>query len=366
MITRVMSSTVPCHTIQTSFDTYTWLFREAAGVEWDEVRSRSTNWQKSIEYHAPELLQQLDAWASRAADQGVAIAGRPVDTTDLVALNARSEILASVWSTPSECTTVANQSNAVATIGQTWDWFGQQRDALVLLDIDADLVGGALTLTEAGMLAKIGINGAGLCVGLNFLSSAAGPAMPSSDNGWVVPVHVMLRMLLTRCRSIAECRDLLGQVQTSAGANITLADAEGNIAMLECMPASIPVEVEPSYPNWWVHTNHCINQQNAVLQGDLSGAFDESNDRYMRAIALVGASQAAADTTSSIVSILSDTDNGYHAISQRPNPALAASDRTETVVGVVMASTTTGASIRVAAGRPDDSRFSGPLFVQTS
>jgi isopenicillin-N N-acyltransferase-like protein len=365
MIRRVSSANLPAVNVQRSFDTYVWLFRDAASTPWDEVRRLSATWEKSIATHAPELLEQLAVWADALSGE-VAIHGRPVDVVDFVALNARSEILASVWSTPSECTTLQYRDAAAPIVAQTWDWFGAQRDALVTLDVDAPAVGNVLTLTEAGMLAKIGINGAGLCVGLNSLSSATGPAIPSDDNGWVVPVHVMLRILLDRCRSVADVQATLSSIKTSAGANITVADASGATAMFETMPAAEPVAVAPRNDWWTIHTNHCVNVSTAALQGGLGGAFEESSDRYDRAAQLVDGASDAQDPLAFARGVLADTSNGYHAICQQPDPALDPTDRTETVVAVVLQTGEAGASMEIAPGRPSEVAFGEPLLVKSA
>ena len=69
-----------------------------------------------------------------------------------------------------ECTamgvTAAASRTGQAWLAQNWDWMGRQREALVLLHIQGPSGQSITTLTEAGMLAKIGINQSGFALGL--------------------------------------------------------------------------------------------------------------------------------------------------------------------------------------------------------
>lgn len=131
---------------------------------------------------APHWLDELTTWARAAG----------TDLEDLLVLNARSELLSVVRAgrRPGGCTVVAEPG----VLGQTWDWFGRQRQAVVVLRVR-----GLLTLTEAGMLAKVGINEHGLAVGLTYLASRS-DGVPGAGT---LPVHAVLRALLERSRSVA-------------------------------------------------------------------------------------------------------------------------------------------------------------------
>jgi isopenicillin-N N-acyltransferase-like protein len=77
-------------------------------------------------------------------------------------------------------------------LAQNWIWLGAQRGALVLARIRESDGRSPITLTEAGTLAKVGLNDRGFGMCLNFLRSQNDGKQPD------VPVHVLLRALLKR------------------------------------------------------------------------------------------------------------------------------------------------------------------------
>lgn len=90
--------------------------------------------------------------------------GASVARWQIYALNARTEILnANVG----ECTTLCFPKARL--LGQTWDWVDALEDLAILVTYELLDGGRVLTFTEPGMLAKIGLNSAGLGVCLNFL-----------------------------------------------------------------------------------------------------------------------------------------------------------------------------------------------------
>jgi isopenicillin-N N-acyltransferase-like protein len=135
----------------------------------------------ALEHAWPDLAREL-AGIADGASQPLALLG---------AVNARTELMGG--GSAAECSLVA--SVADVTLAQTWDWHPQLRRSLVLWSVVQPRDRWFTTLTEAGMLAKIGLSSAGLGYGLNFLRS--------SEDGGVrgVPVHVVLRVLLERCDS---------------------------------------------------------------------------------------------------------------------------------------------------------------------
>jgi isopenicillin-N N-acyltransferase-like protein len=106
------------------------------------------------------------------------------------------------------------------------------------------------TVTEAGVLAKLGFNRRGVACGLNFLTC--------SEDGGVdgVPIHVLLRLVLSQCGSAAEARSLLAGARTSASSCITVA-AGSELFAAELSPGGARF-VEPGLDGWLVHTNHFL------------------------------------------------------------------------------------------------------------
>ena len=281
--------------------------------------------------------------------EGIAAgAGRHVN--EILALNARTEILPPSYpgephpdrreiaaantqcGVPDwgECTSIAvkpAQSTAGTTLlAQNWDWLGAQRAALVLLRV-RDAAGGAscLTLTEAGMLAKIGLNRSGFGVCLNILRS--------SDDGRRsgVPVHVLLRALLARA-SVADAIAFAAKLSFGASSNVLCADASGDTAALEFSPRGL--EVIRGADAALCHTNHFLAPAAAKHQASLAPSLS-TVPRLARITALTGAHKGRFSALD-LQRMLRDEADGYLSICRSPDPALAPEACIETVASVVM------------------------------
>ncbi|NDH58903.1 MAG: hypothetical protein EBX60_11790, partial [Betaproteobacteria bacterium] len=172
-----------------------------------------------------------------------------------------------------ECTAIAvsasASSDAHTWLAQNWDWIGRQRAALVVLHT-RDAQGQAIaTLTEAGMLAKIGLNDQGMAVGLNILRSIADGTKPG------VPVHVLLRHALS-FESLHAFRSRLAALANGPGfgaaSNIPAADASGDIGSFEIAPGGW--SEYQAQDGVVVHTNHFLCDRLADQQAALSGCAD--------------------------------------------------------------------------------------------
>ncbi|MGP1679989.1 MAG: C45 family autoproteolytic acyltransferase/hydrolase [Burkholderiales bacterium] len=324
--------------IERSIASYARLFAYC-GITWHGAQRLGAAYRGLIGDLDPALLSEIEGIASGA--------GRHID--EILALNARTEILPPSYpgephpdrsriaaaNTQSgvpdwgECTAIAVKPAQSATgttlLAQNWDWLGSQRAALVLLRVrDA---GGAscLTLTEAGMLAKIGLNHRGFGVCLNILRSADDGSHPG------VPVHVLLRALLER-DSVADAVAFASKLSFGASSNVLCADASGDTAALEFSPRGL--EVVRGAAAALCHTNHFLAPAAARHQATLAPSLS-SVPRLARITALTGAHQgkfSAAD----LQRMLRDESDGYLSICRSPDPSLASEACIETVASVVM------------------------------
>ena len=321
-----------------SIATYARLFAYC-GIDWQGAQRLGAGYRGLIGDLDPALLAEIEGIAAGA--------GRHVD--EILALNARTEILPPSYpgephpdrsriaaanakaGVPDwgECTAVAVKPAQSATgttlLAQNWDWLGAQRAALVLLRMrDA---GGAscLTLTEAGMLAKIGLNRRGFGVCLNILRS--------SDDGSHagVPVHVLLRALLER-DSVADAVAFASNLSFGASSNVLCADASGDTAALEFSPRGL--EVVRGAEAALCHTNHFLAPAAAKHQASLAPSLS-TVPRLARITALTRAHQGKF-SSADLQRMLRDESDGYLSICRRPDPALASEVCIETVASVVM------------------------------
>jgi isopenicillin-N N-acyltransferase-like protein len=191
--------------------------------------------------------------AAVAEIEGIA-RGAGVDFGQVMAINARTEIFAGAG--PPECSVIgvgAERSGEGVLLAQNWDWHPDAAQSLVLWTVPTSSGGWLTTLTEAGMLAKIGLNSDGLAVCINLLSSSDDSREPRG-----APIHVMLRALLERCSDMAQAEALLLGNAWSASTAITTAFAgePDGLRTFEVSPAG--VNAISARRGVLVHTNHFL------------------------------------------------------------------------------------------------------------
>jgi isopenicillin-N N-acyltransferase-like protein len=164
--------------------------------------------------------------------EGIAL-GAGVNVFELLAVNARTELLAG------GCSVVARGSS----LAQTWDWH-PEACPVVWTVVGDD--GWLCTITEAGMVGKLGLNSRGVSCGFNYLRS-------SVDGVGGVPVHALARGVLS-CGSAAEARAVVRAA--SASVALTVAAPDG-LFCAEVSPGGVRF-VSAEDDGWLVHTNHFL------------------------------------------------------------------------------------------------------------
>jgi len=324
--------------IERSIATYARLFAYC-GIDWQGAQRAGAAYRDLIGDLDPALLAEIEGIAAGA--------GRHAD--EILALNARTEILPPSYpgephpdrsriaaanakqGVPDwgECTAVAvkpgESTTGTTLLAQNWDWLGAQRAALVLLRVRNAAGASCLTLTEAGMLAKIGLNRRGFGVCLNILRSSD----DGSRSG--VPVHVLLRALLER-DSVADAIAFAAKLNFGASSNVLCADASGDTAALEFSPRGL--EVVRGADAALCHTNHFLAPAAAKHQASLAPSLS-TVPRLARITALTAAHQGKF-SPADLQRMLRDEADGYLSICRSPDPSLAPEARIETVASVVM------------------------------
>lgn len=341
--------------IRHSIASYARLFAYRRGLDWATSQHAALAYIPLLEQHVPQLLEEICGIAE----------GADLDSAAILALNVRTELLAGTSGGPAhlgyraalarnqqagvpmhptdpaevyatvttdqgECTTVVAQPNATADeitlLAQTWDWTGDQRAACVLLRIEEPGRPTILTLTEAGILAKIGLNSAGLGVSLNLLRSR------TDGYHLGMPIHILLRAILER-ETVPTTVQLIERVAIGASSCVTLADANGRAVSLELTPTAIGV-VPPSLDGLLAHTNHCV--MSATVEGE--APLDPSStslQRLDRASLLLSAQRGMLDIED-LQRLLADHTGEPQCICRHPDPRLHPAERAESVTGVIM------------------------------
>jgi len=270
----------------------------------EQILRIAGQFRKSTKAFREDLYLEIEALA-RAAE---------VDPLWIYALNGRTELLNL---NPMECTTLAFRKHSL--IGQNWDWDSEMEELAVILEIEKEDGHRILTMTEPGMIGKIGMNHCGVGVCLNFMTI-------ENYQPYGVPLHVLLRTILDS-KSLNEAQFLIEPNLRGKVGNILISNGNGEIVDFELAGDeffSIPVD------DLFVHTNHFLTK----IDYDLM-LFPNSMGRYNRAKELV--SRLDNPSANSIKNILKDRGNGEHPICRKrfSHPWLT-DDKSITVTTAVM------------------------------
>jgi isopenicillin-N N-acyltransferase-like protein len=234
---------------------YRSLFAVTAGWQDADVQRFGEQVLRRVAPWRPALVAELEGFAEGC--------GRPVEL--VAALNARTEVVAG-----SECSSVGRiAGEGPPWLAQNWDWYTDAPGRCLVWSCAVE-GGRYLTMTEAGLLAKVGVSSRGLAVTLNILHHAR-------DGGPVgVPVHLLLREILATCESVEDVAAVLAEAPTSASSAVTAIDAGGGGAAFELSPAGVG-RVEPDEAGRVVHTNHFLDP--ALAGGEMNESLDGSRAR---------------------------------------------------------------------------------------
>lgn len=333
--------------ITRSLSTYKRIF-SLCDIGWLEAIEKCRVHLPVIREFAPQLLDELNGIAqgynSQSAD--------PIDAESLLALNCRTEILPAdfllraMTSTGhtvaeqdthvNECTSLAvTRNNQPVWLAQNWDWIGLQREALIVLQARPEKQPAFITVTEAGMLAKIGINEKGFAVSLNILRSYNDGQSPG------MPVHFLLRALLN-CSSVEDACAFAEKLPYASSSNILMADKNGDMASLEISPQGCRILSDDKQ---LCHTNHFLNPDLAANDAGLNG-----NISTVSRLATAQDNLSDIQNFTDIKHLLSNTSAGNESICRFADKTLAEIAQIETVVSVAM--NLTDRSLWVTAAQP--------------
>jgi isopenicillin-N N-acyltransferase-like protein len=242
-----------------SIDAYAVVYREMAGLRWADALAVARPFAAAIEQFEPRSLEEMRGLAEGAAQELDAI----------LALNVRTEIMLSAKAReahpPGECTAIVALPSITESghtlVAQNWDWLPHTTDTLVVLEARQDAGPAYVSVVEAGLLAKAGMNSNGVGIATNALIGA-------DDAGDVgVPYHVTLRGLLD-AEGLPAALASLRRRWRSPSANYLVAQAGGRAVNVEARPGghSGLVLTEPQ-EGLLVHTNHFLATPDVVDVG---------------------------------------------------------------------------------------------------
>jgi isopenicillin-N N-acyltransferase-like protein len=304
-----------------------------------------------IEEAGGPALVAIRGWAPELATEieGIA-AGAGVSSHSVAAINARTEIIARF--TPQgrgECSTAVLLGGERPITVQTWDWHDRFEDNWLVWTIELPNDRTVVTMTEFGIVGKIGVNNVGLGVHLNFLRHR-------SDRAAIgVPVHIVARRVLDEATNMDAAMGLVRSAAVSASSALTIIEFDGKdstAVVAELFPEG-PAYVLPEPDGVLVHTNHFVHPTAAI--GDLEPALGgDSYFRYeMLRRRLAATPPASRD---SVIAALNSHLGGGGALCCHPDPAAGIGARYATLATV---------AIDLKAGRLDV-REGGPCLASES
>jgi isopenicillin-N N-acyltransferase like protein len=326
--------------IAATADKYAALFAATAGYQVD------------IQALGSEALASIRRFSVASASEIEGIAeGAGLTAERIAALNARTEILGTLHATTrGECSTVVRlgQPGEAPTALQTWDWHDAFADSWLVWTIEHPDGHVVHTLTEYGILGKIGVSTAQLGLNLNILHHG-------HDGGPVqVPVHVLARSVLDSARDIGQALALIGATPVSASSALTMTgvDADEAIAITaEVFPGG-PRYVLPGPDGLLLHTNHFLDPHAAQHERE----NQIGPDSFLRlAVLRRRLARRAGNDEADLIAAMCSHSGGGGAICCHPEPAATLGSRYATLATVSLDVLRSAMTVRVGGPCAQDS-----------
>lgn len=302
--------------VKANVDIYLELIRCFSGIDRDEIIEEARGIIPAIEGYDPDIMEEI-----RGISEG---AGLGIE--EIVALNARYELMFLRRACTSFAVTPDATSSGHTLVGQNWDWSPSLRDTCVVLKIRQD--GGRpsiLCFTEAGIIGgKIGLNSAGIALCINGLLS-------DRDGGRTkTPFFVVCRGILDS-KSLSEAIESATRAEMSRSANCVIAHAGGG---------AIDLEVAPHDFGWiypengiLVHSNHFESRLGVKDIG--KRRWPDTLVRYGRIRGLLRKRVGSVDVET-LKQALRDHFNWPHSICHHIDERANESKQSMTVASIIM------------------------------
>jgi len=223
---------------------------ETSKLDWPDIRAIVDTYEPTIAAFEPAYIEEMKGIAE----------GAGVDFAAVVLLNARTEVLkladrrrkgVPAEIDPDGCTGLAVMPQAAkegrVIHAQNWDWKAECAETAVVLRVRRDDGPDVLTFTEAGGMARSGMNAAGISITANYLES-------DRDYKQVgVPLALLRRKALEQER-LAMAMRIVYATPKSASNNVMVSHMGGVAIDFECAPDET-FQVHPDR-GVIVHANH--------------------------------------------------------------------------------------------------------------
>ena len=304
--------------IRGSLEAYLESFRVLHGLERDAVFGLARRFAPAIAAFDPATMEEIEGIAEGAE--------APLEA--ILTLNARSELVHGLKARLDDgCTSFiafgGMTADGRAYVGQNWDWNPAMKPNAVVLDIRREGDPRILTLTEAGLVGKHGLNEEGIGLCNNF--------MLSDKRRFGMPVHVIRRKALA-ARIPGDAIGAVLSADRALAANYMIGHADGAGVALEAWPGGL--DVVHARDGLLTHANHF---QIARTDREDVGrdVFPDTLLRDVRLRDLLSARRGGVDL-GVLARAMSDHFNHPDSICRHPNPNAREGYGIETLGCVIM------------------------------
>lgn len=279
------------------------LSREGTGLSSSEVVRIAEQMLPAHEAYDADLFTEMVAMASACgiSPAEAIIVGGYTDFIDTV------RALANGTAMEDTCTAVITpniRSNGAGFLAQTWDMHASATPHVFMLRVTPSDAPRSLIFTTHGTLGQIGMNEAGIAVGINNLTM--------DDGRLGVTWPFVVRKVLKQA-SFDDAVACVLDADLAGGHNFLILDRQGNGASIEATPTSTSVEHLGGTPV--IHTNHCISEPTRAQEAERpTSLMESSTSRLEHASAWMR--PEAPHTSESLMEMLRDE----RSICRRPDP----------------------------------------------
>ena len=316
--------------VQRSVAAYRDVFADWAGWDWATVRREAARYHGPIAAFRPAYLDEI---------RGIA-EGAGLDPGDVLAINVRTEVMfaakarqaAAQRHAQDGCTSFAvvppPDPAGSTLIGQNWDWLPHTSETVIVLEARQDEGPDFVTVVEAGLLAKTGMNSSGLGLATNAMVTDADTGAPG------IPYHLALRAILD-CETVSDALAALQSGERSSAANFLIAHRDGSVVNVEAAPGDFG-RLYLLFPEDGVmlHSNHFLSPRFGGKDVSV-WAMPGSPLRLQRIRAGLSA-PGGPPTLDTFRALLADHANYPSGLCCHPDPRMDPYDQRATVTSVLM------------------------------
>lgn len=240
----------------------------AAGL--DALRPEIEAHRAVIAEALPDLAAEIDGLAE----------GAGIDRDAAWLLQLRRELIGYSRVTAGDCTTYATSAGGEPVLAQTVDLNGNLDDQVAVLSVSGPRHR-SLVLSFAGLLGYLGVNDAGIAVGINLV--LGGDWQPG------VPPYLAIRHVLDTAGTVEQAVEILRELPLASSRAFTICGADRTV----CVEATV-AERRVLEGDELVHTNHFLDA--GLAEQDEINIFAKNSSRRRLQTVLDAGIPKAGDT----------------------------------------------------------------------